>query len=460
MGDVLQSAGEALRERLAAFRLANRTRPERVAVAATTLQFEVEVIAIDEGVFDRGVQALAIGFDHAGLHCIHRCRRDCVAKNADRFVAQIQSISPGIPLPAADVSHGLDAIEQRAVALEFGDVAEQRQHLMRPVGAGSELWHRCHRQPGQLTQAQIMETEYGALGDLARVQGAKGGQLIFLQRVAVLVDHLPTTWVQFVIQGQAFFDIEQPDCGGVGVDDAIVGVTDDDAFVDDRHQLAVMQLDLGAFAEVACDGQDAGLAVVIKVGRMHLDRIARAISAHVGDFDDAGFPPFELAAQRTEVIPGQVGIQHFDRLADDLLARALVGGDAGLVEVKDGPIPTEDADRIGDCVEQRVVTLPRALGPDGGGMQRIAGLFQQRAHRDRKCGIIAGRLQPSEGLRDVHVDGLRTGRWRKRLGVHDAASARPTLLPLSRPSSAASQRPVSASAARSMPVSMPSPCSM
>src|SRR3546814_9232713 len=38
--------------------------------------------------------------------------------------------------------------------------------------------------------------------------------------------------------------------------------------------------------------------------------------------------------------------------------------------------------------------------------------------------------------------------------------ARPTLLPLSRPSSADSQCPVAASAARSTPVCMPMPCSM
>src|SRR3546814_8400113 len=48
-------------------------------------------------------------------------------------------------------------------------------------------------------------------------------------------------------------------------------------------------------AEVARHGDDAWAAVVLEVGRMHFHREARAVGAHVGDFDHVA-----VAAARSE----------------------------------------------------------------------------------------------------------------------------------------------------------------
>src|SRR3546814_5727085 len=67
-------------------------------------------------------------------------------------------------------------------------------------------------------------------------------------------------------------------------------------------------------------------AVVLEAGRMHLDREPGAVGAHVGHFDDVGAAAVDGVPDRAEVALGQVRVQQLDRLADDLLARAPVGG--------------------------------------------------------------------------------------------------------------------------------------
>ena len=75
------------------------------------------------------------------MHVAHARRRRIAAEHALRFVGQVQRVAAGVPFPAADVGQVLRAVEQRAVALERGDVGEQRQHLVRAVAAGRELRH-------------------------------------------------------------------------------------------------------------------------------------------------------------------------------------------------------------------------------------------------------------------------------------------------------------------------------
>ena len=55
------------------------------------------------------------------------------AEHALRFVGEVHVLAVGVPFPAADVREVLHAIEQRDVALERGDVGEQRQHLVRMI---------------------------------------------------------------------------------------------------------------------------------------------------------------------------------------------------------------------------------------------------------------------------------------------------------------------------------------
>src|SRR3546814_5474617 len=78
------------------------------------------------------------------------CSSDLLGEDARRFVGEVEVVAGAVPLPAADVRQRLHAVEQGAVALEFGDVAEHRQHLVRPVGIGRVLRHHSDRQPAQL----------------------------------------------------------------------------------------------------------------------------------------------------------------------------------------------------------------------------------------------------------------------------------------------------------------------
>src|SRR3546814_16002503 len=56
----------------------------------------------------------------------------------------------------------------------------------------------------------------------------------------------------------------------------------------------------GAAAEVARHRDQARLSLVFEVGRMHLDREAGAVGAHVGDFDDVAVAAAQRVAERSE----------------------------------------------------------------------------------------------------------------------------------------------------------------
>ena len=99
--------------------------------------------------------------------------------------------------------------------------------------------------------------------------------------------------------------------------------------------------------------------------------------------------------------------------------------------------------------------------------QRLVARTAHRAGRPREQGaLVGGAGRVGRGLLQLHqqcaVAGVPARRWRIRWRrpVHAAVSARPALLPVSRPSSPDSHRPVPASASRSMPVSIPRPWSM
>src|SRR5690606_2233265 len=128
-------------------------------------------------------------------------------------------------------------------------------------------------------------------------------------------------------------------------------------------------------------------------------------------------------------------------------------------------VPGEHADRVGNRVEQRAVALALGRGDRDRDLQRIGGLLQQVALVLRQ-GLVRQRPeQHREALLGIRGGGGRRRR-RGQVLVHVVSACLPssiawvTLLPLARPSWAASQRPVSTSFSRSMPVSIPMPCSM
>src|SRR5690606_33490190 len=120
-----------------------------------------------------------------------------------------------------------------------------------------------------------------------------------------------------------------------------------------------------------------------------------------------------------------------------------------------------DADRVGHRVEQGVVAQARGFGVAAGRAQRVAGLGKQDAELRGDAQVAAGAVQRLCDLRGA-VIGRQPRSFLRQLSAraHEAIRARVTLLPVSRPSRAASQRPVSLSASRSMPVSIPMPRSI
>ena len=307
-------------------------------------------------------------------------------------------------------------------------------------------------------QPHVVVAHHRAVDQLAGPQRARRRQVGLLDRDAMFVEHQPAPGTeQFLLHRQAAFHVGHADRRGIGIDDAAIGVVGDDALVDPLQQFAIARLDFLAAAQVARDRDDRWLAVVFEVGRMHFHREAGAVGAHVGDFDHIGAAAAQCFADRPQVVAWQVRIEHVDRLADDLFARPLVRGHAGLVEVEHGAVPGEHADRIGHGIEQGAVTVALGFGRGARGEQGVVRLLQHRPRCVRQRGVIAGLLQRRQCRRDVRG---RERVGRRRFRGHAAANALVTLLPLSRPRRAASQRPVSTSLSRSMPVSMPRPCSM
>ena len=101
----------------------------------------------------------------------------------------------------------------------------------------------------------------------------------------------------------------------------------------------------------------------------------------------------------------QIWIQHFDGLADDLIARPTVRGHAGLVEVEYGAVPVKNADRIGHGVEQRGVAQPFGFGFVDGAVQRGVGAIEQGAGIGVEGGVLTGQVQCGQRLH--HVGGRR-----------------------------------------------------
>ncbi len=247
-------------------------------------------------------------------------------------------------------------------------------------------------------------------------------------------------------------------CSRVGRDDPQLAVEQDHALVDRLHQQPIARLGLPPAAQVTGHRHDAVLALVLEAGRMHLHREAAAIAAHVGDFDDVGLAPMQGFPDRVQVVAGQVRVQQFDRLADDLLTGAAIGTHAGLVEVQHHAAFAEDADRVGDGIEQGGIAAQGQLSLVHRFLQGLLDFLQQAAQVARRVG--QGAFQGSQRV-DVGSEVITHRSVLARAAAfHVAARALPVLLPVSRPSRAASQRPVAASAGRSMPVRMPMPCSM
>ena len=456
LGDVLQGAGHPWCRQQPGFGLADHADPEPVAIATLAGQFQVEAGALLDHPLHRLGQAPAIVVAQPRQQRFHRLRARLQADDAQRLAGQVQVLAGTVPLPAADMGQRLGAVEQGVVALEFGDVAEQQEHMVGLVAATGEHRHRGGRDPQHPLAAGVVQADGGTGYDVAIAQGALDRPLLLGHRLAAFVHDRPFVDMGQQVHAQA--GAEDAVRGRIGRQQAVLAVDQQHALVDGLHQQAVARLGLPAATEVARHRHDALVAGVGEPGRMHLHREAAAVAAHVGHFDDVGFAPVEGFPHRFEVVRRQVRIEGLDRLADDLLAGAVVGADAGLVEVQHDAGFAEDADRVGHRVEQGVVAQARGFTLGQGLVQRVAGLHQQRTGRlvqrvDGQGGLKCGQ----RGLR-VH-GGNRFDRVRAA-AVHAGASARPTLLPVWRPNFPASQRPVAASASRSMPVSMPMPCSI
>ncbi len=464
-GDVLQGAGDARVAGIAGFGVANHPDPERLTVLAAALQFQIEAAAAGGHALHRAAQSPPVRLAQAGQQRVQRVRRLGGAEDPDRLLGQVHAVAGDVPLPAADVGQRLGAIEQRAVALEFGHVAEERGDLRGTVAARQELRHRRDRQPDHLPALAVVHAQQRALDHVAGIQRPLGGQFVAAQFAPVRADHAPVLHPHLVAGALVLADAEDPHGRAVAIVDVEVVALYHDALVDGFHQLAVAHLGFPARADVARHRDDALAAVEGDVGRMHLDRETAAVAAHVGDLDDVGVTAVERFPYRHQVIARQVRVEDVDVLADDLLARAAISLHAGAVEIHHRTVLGNDADRIRHRVEQVAVALALGLGPGLGRQQRFLRMRQQTAGLRRQGGIGGGPLQ---GLEDV-VGIRRAGDDRRSGGIarvrcagstHVAAIALPALLPVSRPSRAASQRPVSPRRSRSMPVAMPMPCSM
>jgi hypothetical protein len=340
--------------------------------------------------------------------------------------------------------------------------ALSRLSAVTSVNAGREARHRGHRQPDQLAAVAVIQAEHGAFDDAAGRQGDSGRILVPAEFVAALVDHHPLPGAQFVGDAFAAVQRQQAHRRAVGVDDAQIVVLHDHAAIDQLDQLAETQLGFLAIAEVAGDGDDAALALVDEAGRMHLDRKAGAVAAFVGDLDDVALAAVERFPHRDQVIARQFRIEDMDRLAEDLVADAPVFLGAVAIDLDHRALFVEHGDQVGNRIEGGAVQAG-VIGPGGlvsaaATAQGLGGIAEHAAQALVEGGVVQGAFERRQRVRHR---GLR--RWKRsvsgRAGLH-AARALPTLLPVSRPSRPANQRPVSASASRSTPVSMPSPCSM
>ena len=363
LGDVLHGAGDAGGHRRAAFGLADQARPVALAVGAHHLYLQVEGAAVADHAFQRVLDRLAVRLGHVRYRVFERARRVvAAADDAQRLVGEVDTVSTAVPFPAADACQGLGAQEQGAVALEFGDVREQRDHLVRPVAAGMELRHRRGRDPGELLAAMVVQAQQRAFDDLARGQGAQRRQLAEGGGVAAVVDHQP------VVEAQAGGHVQplvQPqDAVGrrVGRQHAAVEALEQHALVDGHQQRVVVELGLAAAAEVAGHGDDVVVGAVVVARRMHFHRELAAVAAGVVDLDHVGFVARQGLEHRPHVILRQFGVDGVHQLADELLARPLVGLFTGAVEVDDAAVGGDDADRVGHGVEEAFVAAPHAVG--------------------------------------------------------------------------------------------------
>ena len=460
LGDVLQGAGKARAERATGVRLADDPGPERRAALAESLDVELQALASGRGMLQCLAQASAVGLDQAAVEFAERGGRSGAAEDAAGLQGQVELVAAGVPFPATDVRECLGAVEQGTVALELGHVGVHRQHLVRRRVPRQEFGHRRDRQPGERPPAAVEIAQHRGFHGTPGMDGAGGRLFGRCQLAAIFVHHRPLFRGQGLCGRFAGIDSEQAHRRCVDVRDVSAGIPHQDGRVDGFHQQAIALFGVSATAEVTGYGDDTVAALVVERRRMHLDREAGAVGPHVVDLDHIGPAAVERLPDRRQVVVRQVRVEHVDGLSDDLFARALVSGQACPVEVEHGAVMVEDADRIGHGVEQGVVAQPRRFGIVPRGLQGGPRLSEKRMDPCRKVLAEAGFLQCRERRCCIRP----VGRWRHaghwRPVGHDTASAFPARLPVSRPSRPASQRPVAASSARSMPVVIPIPCSM
>ena len=361
--DVLHGAGEARGHRRAALGLADQARPQGFAVQAHHQDLQVERAAVAHRAFQRVLHRLAVPGRNMGDGVFQRARRVvAAADDAQRLVGEIDAVSPAVPFPAANAGQRLGAQEQGTVALEFGDVGEQRNHLVRLVAAGVELRHRGGRHPGQLLAAMVVQAQQRTFDDLARGQRLERRHVAEPDRVATVVDHQPVVEAQAGGHVQAFVQAQDAVGGGIGGQHAAVEALEQHALVDGHQQRVVIELGLAAPAQVARHGDHVAVRAVVEAGRMHFHGELAAVAAGVVHLDHIGFVARERLQHGRHVVGRQLGVDGVHQLAHQLLALAPVGALAGAIEVDDAAVGVDDADRVGHGVEQAVVAAPDAVG--------------------------------------------------------------------------------------------------
>ncbi|MNV25241.1 hypothetical protein D3C71_1163330 [compost metagenome] len=349
-----------------------------MAVAALALQFQLEgdllVDHIQQGLLQLRTVIHAQALQQLG-HVAHRQR---LAEDAGRLVGQVQTLQAPVPFPAADVRQRLRAVEQGVVALEFGDVAEQAEHVVRRIAPIAVHRHVGGGDPDHPAARAMVQADDGAAHDAPGLQRDAGRPLFAGERVAVLVHADPVLRRQHRLQAAAVAgDTEDAVGGRVGGNHPQLAVKQDHALVDGLHQQPIARLGLPAAAQIARYGHDAVVALMLEPGRMHFHREAAAVAAHVGDFDDVGFALAQRLPDRVQMIAGEVRVQQLDRLADDLFAWAAIRAHPRLVEIQYYAVLAEDADRIGNRIEQRGVATQGQLAFVHGFLQGLLGRFEQ-----------------------------------------------------------------------------------
>ena len=296
-GDVLQGAAEAVAAGIVRIRLADHAHPERRAIGLRALQLQFEASAVADR-FQDPLQALPVLVQQAGQDVRHRRERTPRTEDPVRLASKIERVADPVPLPTADLRQFLHAVEQRLVALQFGDVAAEAEHHFRTIRARRELRHRGHRQPQQSLRAAPEQADHLAADRLSGGQRARAGMRLERQEAAGLVHHQPVVPVGRAVERLVATDPVDAACRGVHVMHPAKAILQGDRLVDALDQADVAGLGMMPGAEVAGDRHQRIAAVEDQGGRMHLHREAGAVGAHVGDLDDVGVAAVERFQHR------------------------------------------------------------------------------------------------------------------------------------------------------------------